>query len=99
MARLNVLFVVLLVASALAAVSMQHQSRKLVAAIEREQNRARALDVEWGQLQIESGTWAAHARVEKIAREKLAMVTPQHQALVTLDSMPQQDAAQGGTGR
>jgi cell division protein FtsL len=36
----------------------------------------RQLDVEYGQLQLEMSTWATHPRVEKIARDRLHMVTP-----------------------
>ena len=36
----------------------------------------RDLDVEWGQLQLEQSTWAGHARIEKIARDKLGMRPP-----------------------
>jgi cell division protein FtsL len=36
----------------------------------------RALDVEWGQLQLEQSTWATHTRVEQIARDKLGMRPP-----------------------
>ncbi|HEX5125755.1 MAG TPA: cell division protein FtsL [Rhodocyclaceae bacterium] len=83
--RLTAFLIILTLASALSVVSLQHQSRNLVTAIEREQVRTHALDVEWGQLQIESSTWAAHARVEKIARERLGMVTPAKDALPSVD--------------
>lgn len=76
MTRLSLLLVLLLLASALGAVSAQHQSRRLFLELEREQARMRALEEEWGQLQLEQSTWAAHARVEKFAREKLRMRTP-----------------------
>ena len=67
---------VLVVASALGVISAQHQARKFYSELEREQVRARGLEVEWGQLQLEQSTWAAHARVEKLAREKLGMRPP-----------------------
>lgn len=54
----------------------QHKARKLFAEMEQEQERAQQLDVEWGQLQLEQSTWAMHARVEKIARERLRMRVP-----------------------
>ena len=38
--------------------------------------RARQLDIEYGQLQLEMSTWANHPRIEKIARERLLMVAP-----------------------
>ena len=34
------------------------------------------LDVEWGQLQLEQSTWAMHARVERVARDRLHMGAP-----------------------
>lgn len=76
MARLNLILLALIVAFALSAVSANHNARKLFAGLEREQNRMRDLEVEWGQLQLEQGTLAAHARVERIARDKLGMRSP-----------------------
>ena len=64
-------------ACALGLVSSQHQARKLFGELEREQERAKQLDVEWGQLQLEQSTWAMHARVEKIARDRLHMRVPE----------------------
>ena len=90
MTRISIVLLALTIFSALGVVNIQYQSRKLVTAIEREQARGRALDVEWGQLQLESGTWAAHARVEKIARDRLGMVTPDKNALVALDPVVSQ---------
>jgi cell division protein FtsL len=76
MIRLDAILVALAVASALGVVAAQHQARKLFAQLEREQNRAHGLEVEWGQLQLEQSTWASHARVEKLARDKLGMRPP-----------------------
>ena len=76
MARLTGFLVMLVVASSLGVVASQHQARKLYTAVEREQQRSRQLEVEWGQLQLEQSTWAAHARVEKLARERLGMRPP-----------------------
>lgn len=61
---------------ALGVVTSQHKARKLFQGLEGEQERARQLDVEYGQLQIELSTWATPPRIEKIAREKLKMRTP-----------------------
>jgi len=74
--RLEATLVTLAVLSALGVVASQHQARQLFNQLEQEQNRARQLEVEWGQLQLEQSTWAAHVRVEKLAREKLGMVSP-----------------------
>jgi cell division protein FtsL len=68
--------VLVLLVCALAIVASNHRARQLFIELEREQTRMHSLDVEWGQLQLEQSTWANHARVEKIAREKLQMRTP-----------------------
>ena len=52
----------------------------------------RALDVEWGQLQLEQSTWAAHARIEKIAKERLQMKAPQPAQIIALESEAMNEA-------
>ena len=52
------------------------KARKLFSDLEREQARARELDVVHGQLQLEASTWGLHRRVEKIAVSVLGMRTP-----------------------
>ena len=76
MVRFNMLLLLIVVVCALGVVTSQHRGRKLFQDLEQEQERARQLDVEFGQLQLELSTWATHPRVEKIARERLHMVTP-----------------------
>jgi cell division protein FtsL len=71
--RLNLILLTVLTVCAIGLVSTQHQARKLFAELEREQERARQLDVEFGQLQLEQSTWAMHARVQKIATQVLHM--------------------------
>jgi cell division protein FtsL len=88
MVRLEAMLIVLVVASALSAVAAQHQARQRFIALEREQARMQQLDVEWGQLQLEQSTWAAHARVEKIARERLAMRPPAPGQTVVVEPGP-----------
>ena len=73
MAKLNLLLLLVLVVCALGLVTSQHKSRKLFSELEREQERSRALDVEFGQLQLEASTWGLHSRVEKIATGALGM--------------------------
>lgn len=76
MTRLNVALFAALVACALALVTSQHQARKLYVQLEKEQQIAKQLDVEWGQLQLEQSTWAMPARIEKIATTRLNMRVP-----------------------
>jgi len=75
-ARLNLLLLALLTACALGLVTAQHKARKLFADLEREQARTKALDVEWGQLELETRTWALPSRIDKLARERLEMRPP-----------------------
>jgi cell division protein FtsL len=72
-AKLNLLLLAVLVACALGLVTSQHKSRKLFSDLEREHNRARELDVEYGQLQLEASTWGLHSRVERIATGMLGL--------------------------
>ena len=76
MTRLNLVLLGILVVCALALVTAQHQARKLYVELQKEQELAKELDVEWGQLQLEQSTWAMHARIEKIATRELGMRVP-----------------------
>lgn len=76
MAKLNLLLLLVLIVCALGLVTSQHKSRKLFTELEREQERSRAIEVEFGQLQLESSTWGLHSRVEKIATGRLGMRAP-----------------------
>lgn len=76
MVRFNVLLLATLIACALALVTSQHQARKLYVELQKEQELAQQLEVEWGQLQLEQSTWATHARVEKLAIQSLGMRVP-----------------------
>jgi cell division protein FtsL len=76
MIRLNAVLAALLVICALALVTSQHKARKLFVELQKQQDEARQLEVEYGQLQLEQSTWAMHSRVEKIAASKLQMRVP-----------------------
>ncbi len=76
MARLNLTLLAILIVCALSLVTSQHKARKLYVELQKEQESARKLDVEYGQLQLEQSTWAMHARIEKIASGQLMMRVP-----------------------
>ncbi len=76
MARMNLILLGVLVVCALSVVTSQHAARKLYIELQKEQELARKLDVEWGQLQLEQSTWAMHARIERIASGQLMMGVP-----------------------
>ena len=86
MLRLNLLLLVVAVVCALSVVTSQHKARKLFQGLENEQERAKQLDVEFGQLQLELSTWATSPRIEKIAREKLKMHVPDPAKMITATS-------------
>jgi cell division protein FtsL len=92
MVKLNLLLTLALVATALSVVSARHQARKLFVALQAEQVRARDLEVEWGQLQLEISTWLMHNRVEEVAHDRLHMQVPAAGRIYVL----QKDAAQKG---
>jgi cell division protein FtsL len=86
MLRLSIGLMLLTVVLALFTVNANHRARKLYTALESEQKRMRDLDVEWGQLRLEQSTWAAHSRIEKIARDRLHMAPPGSGRLVVIES-------------
>ena len=86
MVRFNIFLLLAALVCALGVVTSQHTARKLFQSMEAEQERARQLDVEFGQLQLELSTWATSPRIEKIAREKLNMRTPEMAKIVTATS-------------
>jgi len=73
---LTFVFAVVCVLSAIALVYTKHESRKLFVELEALTQERDALNIEWGQLQIEQSTWAQHARIEKVATDDLALVRP-----------------------
>lgn len=76
MLRVTLLLLAVLVACALGLVTSQHKARKLFAELETEQERSRALEIEYGQLQLEASTWSTHSRIERIASQRLHMRHP-----------------------
>jgi cell division protein FtsL len=75
-ALLTCVFAVVCVLGAIALVYTKHDSRKLFVELEGLTHERDALNIEWGQLQIEQSTWAQHARIEQVASEDLALVRP-----------------------
>lgn len=62
--------------SALAVVYVKHESRKQFVELQGLEAHRDGLDVEWGRLQLEESTWAAHGRIESVAREQIGMALP-----------------------
>lgn len=75
MTRLNVLLLLALVISSLYLVRVSHDSRRLFAELDRARVEERLLDSEHERLRSEKQSQATPLRVEKTARDKLAMRT------------------------
>ena len=83
-------------ASAAAVVESSHRCRALYAELRQLEAEHRGLREQWGRLLLEQGTWAAHDRVERIAREELGMRVPapgELRLLVARNPMPGSTAA------
>ena len=59
--------------SALGVVYAKHQSRTLFVQLNELQQQRDAMNVQWGQLQLELSTWATNGRIEQVARKRLRM--------------------------
>jgi cell division protein FtsL len=71
--RLNVVLVLAIIASGLFLVRTAHESRRLYAELDRARSQQRQLDLDLKQLEAERHAQATNLRVEKVARERLAM--------------------------
>ncbi len=69
-------------ASALGVVYAKHENRKLFMELQVLQTTRDAMNVEWGQLQLEQSTLATHARIDTVARTKLGMIAPVPETVV-----------------
>jgi cell division protein FtsL len=73
MNRLNVVLLIALIASGLYLVTVSYEVRRLFAERDRARAEQRALDTEHERLQAERHAQATPLRVERSARERLAM--------------------------
>ena len=75
MIRLNLMLLLAVIASAFYLVHTQYESRRLFTELDRARNEERVLDSEQERLKAEKQAQATPLRVEKAARDKLAMRT------------------------
>ena len=73
MTRLNMLLTLVLIVSSLYLVRTAYESRRLFAELDRARGEAGRLDTEFKRLEAERQGAATNLRVERTAREKLAM--------------------------
>lgn len=72
--RINAIIAAVLVVCALSLVNAQYHARSLYVELGRAQSRAKLLDVQWAQLQLDQSTLGKHARIELVAKRDLKMV-------------------------
>lgn len=89
MNRVNAMLLAVLVVCALSVVSAQHQARKLVSALQDEDDFTQELQMEWLDLQTAQSGLATHARVDKMARKTLKMDVPAAEQVRIIDALDQ----------
>ena len=92
MTRLNIVLMLALLLSSLYLVRTAYDSRRLFAELDKAKNEAARLDTEFKRLQADREGQATSLRVERTARERLAMRTATPAVTVYV-----QDAAPGAT--
>lgn len=75
MTRVNVVLLIMLLASSVYLVRVSYDARRLFGELDHAQSEQRQLDTEYERLNAERQSQATPLRVEKAAREKLAMRT------------------------
>jgi cell division protein FtsL len=73
---LNLLLLAACVSSAVSIVETSHQCRLMYARLQGLQSSQWDMQEQWGRLLLEQSTWAAHHRVEQLARTQLGMRLP-----------------------
>ncbi len=61
------------IGTALAVIYVRHDARRGFVELQSVQTTRDELEADWGRLQIEYATWADGSKVEKLAREQLAL--------------------------
>ena len=98
MTRLSIVLLAAVMFSALYLVRVQYDSRRLFTDLDRANAEAHRLETERARLEVEKRAEATSLRVEKLARDKLAMrsITPAITEYVTSSlALPAASAPQG----
>ncbi|GAB1383164.1 MAG TPA: cell division protein FtsL [Ottowia sp.] len=98
MTRLSIMLLAAVMVSALYVVRVQYDSRRLFTDLDRANAEAHRLETERARLEVEKRAEATSLRVEKLARDKLAMrsITPAITEYVTSSlALPAASAPQG----
>lgn len=77
-----VILALVVLASSLGVVYAKHESRKLFVELDKLIKERDEMNVEWGRLQLEQSTLATHGRIERTAKKRLNMVTPEYEQVL-----------------
>ena len=80
----NIALVLAITATAVAIVDTSHQCRQHYARLQSLESAQWTMQEQWGRLLLEQSTWAAHHRVEQLARRELGMRLPQADELTVV---------------
>ena len=80
--KLVMVLALIVLASSLGVVYTKHQSRKLFVELDTLKKERDEMNVEWGRLQLEQSTLATHGRIERAAKKRLDMVTPEYEQIL-----------------
>ena len=72
------------IATALLIVRDRHEHRQAFIELSRLEKARDELNIEFGRLQLEQATWAESNRIDKVARDRLGMRTPEPAETVVL---------------
>jgi cell division protein FtsL len=79
---------VAVVMSGIVVVETKHESRQRFAELQEVKREADRLQIDWGRLQLEQSTRAAHARIEALAHEELELAAPSRDQLKVVEHRP-----------
>ena len=79
-----ILLVLMVIGSAISVVYAKYSSRQLFVNLQSQDRERDRIDMDWGKLQLEYGTWGAPRRVETLAHDDLKMRLPRAEEVVVI---------------
>lgn len=73
---LTIAVLIALCGSAIAVIYSKHEGRKLFVELQELSKQRDELNIDWGRLQLEQSSYAAHALIEERAGKELSLVRP-----------------------
>jgi len=80
--KLAMILALIVLTSSLGVVYSKHQSRKLFVELDTLKKQRDEMNIEWGRLQLEQSTLVTNGRIERIAKKRLGMVTPEYEKVL-----------------